>query len=1073
MIGQVRAQDTLQLVRSYQVLGPENVSALSGLGNNARYGGDVCRIGDLNNDGVTDLLVGHGSHPNGSGAAWIHFMAANGTVQSTVLLSSGANGMPNLNAGDNFGARVADLGDLDLDGVEDIAVLAPGDDAGGTNKGAVHICFLNTNGTIKSKVKITAGLNGFTGSFINGRCFDADVAEVGDMNQDGITDLAVGSSIGDDGGTDRGGVWILLLNTNGTVKGNRYYASNSTSFPWPGGTPLANNDLFGFSVCKVGDLNADGIADLAVAARFKFNVTGQGRGRIFLMYLNANGTIASYTTIGPGFGGFPQVINGTGGHFGWSIDNVGDLNGDGTTDLLASARQQNVDYTEDGAAYIIYLKPDGTVHATEEISENAGLGGTSLGLHNSAWFGFRVAALGDLDGDHVMDIAVSANGHNGGGIQRGRIYVMELNPKPLVASITTVAQTDSLLGSIQIKAVGGVRPYQQLWGEGFPTPTAFQDWKQAVAQVAWDSLGIPEPDLSTFDRADLALLTKVDTDLVRSGSYTLLITDAAGDSLRRTVDVGYRVQTQTQTGVLLLDQSEVQKTTPNGWTNMQLVTQNILGPQEDGWMTFSVPQTTANLAMGLRPYDVNQLNGFEQMDHAFVFTGSTYAVRQGQGAATPQLTYNRDDRFKIKLRGTTVFYMQNDAVVFTGTLQNEAKAHILDLAMFTNGAWMKEIKTDFKTPPKPPSSGGAPKSALKVSGRANPISCDGTGGSIDHVTYSLPLGVSASNTSVSWQGSWQGGVPTWTGQGYSVPGPGTYTLTLTITGTNGLTYQGSATFTIGYAVDWVERVSATTPAGATNTLHRLSNAPTEGRAASGNETDQINGSWHRWNVGSGLQPCGSNLNVSIFTIQSLMTGDPQLVVGLFKFGGNPIVYVTCQNVPGNQTGILVASETDDVHLEVATNDVVLSIVQSGASITLPGAAAGMAGLPYRGSGTVLCPTSTIKQATFSYACREPQRALLEDDLREGYHRTDRKKLLVGYWEDYNDTQLDYAIHAMDGNVVISSLTQPKNSAFGYNELTFDLLANGTELAEGFYWMEITNGKGIKQYLRFFYDSSLQ
>jgi hypothetical protein len=107
----------------------------------------------------------------------------------------------------------------------------------------------------------------------------------------------------------------------------------------------------------VGDLNADGIADLAVAARFKFNVTGQGRGRIFLMYLNANGTIASYKTIGPGFGGFPQVINGTGGHFGWSIDNAGDLNGDGTTDLFASARQQNVDFTEDGAVYAIYLTP--------------------------------------------------------------------------------------------------------------------------------------------------------------------------------------------------------------------------------------------------------------------------------------------------------------------------------------------------------------------------------------------------------------------------------------------------------------------------------------------------------------------------------------------------------------------------------------------------------------------------------------------------------------------------------------------------------------------------------------------
>ena len=49
---------------------------------------------------------------------------------------------------------VASIGDLNRDGIPDIAVGADGDDAGGTDRGAIHIMFMNTNGSVKSTVEI-------------------------------------------------------------------------------------------------------------------------------------------------------------------------------------------------------------------------------------------------------------------------------------------------------------------------------------------------------------------------------------------------------------------------------------------------------------------------------------------------------------------------------------------------------------------------------------------------------------------------------------------------------------------------------------------------------------------------------------------------------------------------------------------------------------------------------------------------------------------------------------------------------------------------------------------------------
>ena len=81
---------------------------------------------------------------------------SDGSVDSTVEINYETTSLGLFN-GDHFGASVANIGDLDGDGVNDLAVGAHLDNAGGgagTNRGAVHIIFMNTDGTVKSTKEI-------------------------------------------------------------------------------------------------------------------------------------------------------------------------------------------------------------------------------------------------------------------------------------------------------------------------------------------------------------------------------------------------------------------------------------------------------------------------------------------------------------------------------------------------------------------------------------------------------------------------------------------------------------------------------------------------------------------------------------------------------------------------------------------------------------------------------------------------------------------------------------------------------------------------------------------------------
>jgi hypothetical protein len=350
----------------------------------------IAPVGDLDQDGITDLVIGTPENSTGGpgrGAVFILFMNNDGSVRDYEKIAHGTANAPSLANDNNFGISVTALGDLDGDGVIEIAVGANNDGDNRSGRGAVYVLFMNTDGSVKAS-RMIGNLIGGGPSLGTGDHFGSSVASLGDFDGDGVGDIIVGADGAYHDGLDRGAAYVFMMNADGTAKSTQKITSGLG-----GGPVLTQYATFGHSIATVGDLNRDGVVDVVVGTRGDSRSDAGRMGELYVLLMNPDGTVGSSQRISGGVGGGPDLSDGA--HFGYSVASVGDFDGDGVRDVAVAA-------TGEGVVYVLMMNEDGTAREYQKLSLDAAETTHRRGLGSS------VAMLGDLDGDGLRELATGS-----------------------------------------------------------------------------------------------------------------------------------------------------------------------------------------------------------------------------------------------------------------------------------------------------------------------------------------------------------------------------------------------------------------------------------------------------------------------------------------------------------------------------------------------------------------------------------------------------------------------------------------------------------------------------------------
>jgi len=301
----------------------------------------VASAGDLNADGVNDVLVGSPVSGNDTGMAYVVFGAAgigaNGAL--SVMDLDGSNGLfiPGRGADDQFAWRVAFGGDLNSDGIDDVVVGELG--AGTNSAGAAYIIFGAPGiGQLSEGLIDVAALDGSNGFVIRGlnanNFFSASLSGGDDVNGDGIDDLLVGTFIQNT---------FVIFGAPGVGAGGQF---DLASLDGSNGYIAFLPNVAATIIAHTGDLNSDGIGDIAIGAL--------GTDEVYV-FVGGPGVGASglfdVSTVNGENGFVIQGVQLYGGFAGEPISRGKDINDDGRFDLIIGAAETN---QNTGETYIIF-----------------------------------------------------------------------------------------------------------------------------------------------------------------------------------------------------------------------------------------------------------------------------------------------------------------------------------------------------------------------------------------------------------------------------------------------------------------------------------------------------------------------------------------------------------------------------------------------------------------------------------------------------------------------------------------------------------------------------------------------
>jgi hypothetical protein len=344
------------------------------------FGISVSGAGDINRDGIPDIIVGADAEepatsPNNAGRAYI-FNGADGSLLFELI-------SPNEEEDGLFGSSVSGAGDVNMDGKADVIVGANGEDPDNSPNGAGRAYIFNgADGSLLFElISPNEEEYGYFGQSVSG---------VGDVNMDGKADVVIGATgESSDNSPEGAGRTYIFSGADGALIFELIPPNEGMCWG------------LGYSVSGAGDINGDGKADVIVGAPGISSLCQTGGGNRAYIFSGADGSLIFELT-SPNEEPF--------GHFGHSVSYIGDVNMEGTPDVIVGTHSESPGSSPEGAgrAYI-FSGNDGSL-LFELVSPNESEYG---------YCGQTVSGTGDVNMDGKSDVVVGAFGEGTG----GRAYI--------------------------------------------------------------------------------------------------------------------------------------------------------------------------------------------------------------------------------------------------------------------------------------------------------------------------------------------------------------------------------------------------------------------------------------------------------------------------------------------------------------------------------------------------------------------------------------------------------------------------------------------------------------------------